>query len=63
MGLPLLVSGAALVVISTAFFRLAVTNETDESYLQVLEFGFAVTLLLAGLGLVVIDLFFTSPPA
>lgn len=50
------IAGAALFVLGAAFVRLAESNDTEEMYLQVLEYGFAVAFLVVGAGLVVISL-------
>ncbi|GAD51303.1 hypothetical protein MBEHAL_0063 [Halarchaeum acidiphilum MH1-52-1] len=47
-----LVAGAGIVIASTAFFRLADSDETELTHLVLVEYGFAGLLLLVGLGVV-----------
>ncbi|GGM70423.1 site-specific recombinase [Halarchaeum rubridurum] len=46
----LMAAGGGIVVASTAFFRLADSDETELTHLVLLEYGFAGLLLLVGLG-------------
>lgn len=48
--------GLGMVVVAAAFLRLADSNESDAIHLRVLEYGFAFALLLAGFGLIVIEM-------
>jgi len=56
VSLPAIGAGLGLVVVAAAFLRLADSNETDAIHLRVLEYGFAFALLLAGFGLIVIEM-------
>jgi len=49
-------AGAAMFVLGAVFTRLGSSNDTEELYLQVLEYGFAIAFLTIGGGLVVIGL-------
>lgn len=48
-------AGAAMFVLGAVFTRLGSSNDTEELYLQVLEYGFAIAFLTIGGGLVVIS--------
>ncbi|HMB51093.1 hypothetical protein [Natronoarchaeum rubrum] len=48
-------AGAAMLVLGAVFTRLGSSNDTEELYLQVLEYGFAIAFLTIGGGLVVIS--------
>ena len=50
------VAAAALFILGAAFARLGGSNDTEELYLQVLEYGFAIAFLVIGVGLVIISL-------
>lgn len=54
VALTYVVSSVGLFVLSVAFARLAGSNGTEELYLQVLEYGFAIAFLVVGAGLLVI---------
>lgn len=48
------VAGMGLVLVGMAFLRLGRTNTTDRTYLLALEYGFSLSLVATGLGLVTI---------
>ncbi|SNZ05540.1 hypothetical protein SAMN06269185_0886 [Natronoarchaeum philippinense] len=48
--------GASMFILGAVFTRLGASNDTEELYLQVLEYGFAIAFLTIGAGLVVISL-------
>lgn len=49
------IAGAALFILGAVFTRLGTSNDTEELYLQVLEYGFALAFLIIGAGLLVIS--------
>lgn len=49
-----IVAGIGLVIVGTAFLRLARSDATERLYLVALEYGFAASLVVAGIGLIVI---------
>lgn len=49
------VAGVGLVLLGTTFLRLARTDTTDRLYLVVLEYGFALSLVVGGVGLVALS--------
>lgn len=49
-------AGLGLVVLAAAFLRLGANNRTEQAYVVVLEYGFALVLTLAGFGIVLIAL-------
>ncbi|GAA0652283.1 hypothetical protein [Salarchaeum japonicum] len=56
VSLSIVAAGLGLVVAAAAFLRLADSDETDAVHLVVLEYGFAFALLIAGFGLIVIEM-------
>jgi len=48
-------AGAAMFVLGAVFTQLGSSNDTEELYLQVLEYGFAIAFLTIGGGLLVIS--------
>lgn len=54
-------SGAALYILGAVFTRLGSTNDTEELYLQVLEYGFAAAFLIIGTGLLLISMLSSVP--
>jgi hypothetical protein len=50
-----IVAGIGLVLLGTTFLRLARTDTTDRLYLVVLEYGFALALVVAGVGLIALS--------
>lgn len=50
-----IVAGLGLVLLGTTFLRLALTDSTDRLYLVVLEYGFALSLVVAGVGLIALS--------
>lgn len=56
VSLPVVSAGLGLVIVAAAFLRLADSNEADTVHLLVLEYGFAFALMIAGFGLIVIEM-------
>lgn len=50
-----IIAGVGLVLLGTTFLRLGRTDSTDRFYLVVLEYGFALSLVVAGVGLIALS--------
>lgn len=50
-----IVAGVGLVLLGTTFLRLARSDTTNRFYLVVLEYGFALSLVVGGMGLVALS--------
>jgi len=49
-----IIAGMGLVLLGTSFLRMARSDTTDRLYLLTLEYGFALSLVVAGMGLIAI---------
>lgn len=54
MALELVVAGLGLLVVAAAFLRLGVSDQTEVLHVVALEYGFALALLLAGSGMILL---------